>query len=630
MLTEERKQELRQQLRQMREQKKVAPPEVPQISEERMQEMRRIHKEFMDSRNPSRKEAAFTGAAQGATIGAADELGAALGAAGPAAVQSSPMPVKSFLYGSLAPVSRAMVRDKQAFDDTYLGGREPEGFGDWMQVGRKYAQMQEGRGFDDYYTESHQKLNQRIEELKDAHPNTYAAGEIAGAVGTGFAAGPRLAAMAGRGLAGAGQAAKAIPGATQASQAATRAGQAIAGAGRPGAAAALAGRGATKIGKGSALGAGAAGLYGYNTGEGEGRAEQARQQATAGAVFGGALPIASKVGRSISELAGNLKRGVSSRSAEELNELKGLLGKAKNELYAQVDASTGVLKPEYVNRKLGGISLENVNVKNSKIKELLKEVENLKEYAEEGNLTFALLDDVEQSIMDFTGRGVNRLKFRVQDALEDMRSTITSRDVTGDAIKARDALMQAKPAYKRYKQIEQIADVIERTDGNPAALKKAIVNLPKLARNKKTFSKDDIEALKKSAEMGPTELLLRAAGKFGIDLGSPVYSGRTVAGTAGAGGLTVAGVDPLVSAGLLSGATGARIADKAIARGKVEKLLDNLEAGAPLGTEIKKLNPKDRNMFMREYNRIKNTLVGPENRARNARMAYAPLSDEDE
>lgn len=440
-----------------------------------------IPKDKMYGRHAGDGTGAFiSGAADAASFGLGDELGAAIGAP----------------FGYLA--------DK-------IVGKEAT-LGDVYRRGLENSRMQ----------------NRNIQER---NPIYYGAGQVAGAVGTGLAgagtkAGAKALSIAGRGL---------LPDAT------TAAGQ-IANFG-------------TKALASGAIGAAQGGAYGFGSGEGDDRINNAEKGAAIGGLVGGAVPAIGAIAGGIAKEA----KGLMPATAQSSKELRA----AASPLYEQFAQSGATFSPKLTNEiadlaeaaKANGIAGAT-----KKSDEALNEALNFYSSLRGKALGPEDLQKLDQSFADDIsrfnrageynfGRKLNDLKYELRSRAFDPENA--SNYISGGSPEAVNALKDANGLWSqsyKAKDIEKILAKAQGTENPQTSIRTGIKNL--LANDKKMVAYSDEErallqeAMKRGYAGGLVKLLggrltdSIAGGVAGLSAGGPVGAiAGTVAGKAIGGGM---------------------------------------------------------------------------------------------
>lgn len=136
-----------------------------------------------------------------------------------------------------------------------------------------------------------------------------------------------------------------------------------------------------------------------------------------------------------------------------------------------------------------------------------------------------------------------------------------------------DLLNQGRKQYAQASKFEAVADVLQKAAGDPNKIKSGLTRFLNNNNNTRGWTKTELVALKNAASSGGAEKLLKMGGKFGVDLGTSLTPGNTVAPLVGG----------FVNPALPVAGTVARQAQKYAARGKAENLLNVLQ-NAPAQT----------------------------------------------
>ena len=333
-------------------------------------------------------------------------------------------------------------------------------------------------------------------------------------------------------------------------------------------------------------------------------------QSTASAIGSAVDPVLKKAGSAIASPitapikgSSNLIQGVKARSAEELQKAGMALGRQSSQTYKAFRDAGAQIKPETINSILKNIDSDLVStgkLNQSLHGKTLSVLEDFKTEAQSGNLSLEgldqyrqLLGDVIRSDTDIAGRmGADAFKAKTAiKTIDDSVISLGADDIIGDK-NAVNLLTQARKEWSQNRKFGDIARIVERAGGDANKLKRDLSSF--LSNPKKTgsFTKDELESLKKAANQTTGEGLLKMVGKFGFDIGS----GRSVGNTALPiiGGLGAGAASGGVGALVPVAGTAARQAQKWVARGKVENLLNLIEQGGKVSTkQIMDLPAKD-------------------------------------
>lgn len=157
----------------------------------------------------------------------------------------------------------------------------------------------------------------------------------------------------------------------------------------------------------------------------------------------------------------------------------------------------------------------------------------------------------------------------VRKAIDDTVGGLTgAADFSKGGYNAVRLLGKFRQEYTQAAKFDDIADVLIRADGDPNKIKAGLTRFLQKPENIKGFTSQEKALLKRAASLTTTEKITKALGKFGIDFGSRITPGNTVAPIIGG----AVGGTPVVAGG-----TVARGAQKYLARGKAEDLLQAIE-----------------------------------------------------
>ncbi len=203
------------------------------------------------------------------------------------------------------------------------------------------------------------------------------------------------------------------------------------------------------------------------------------------------------------------------------------------------------------------------------------------------------------------GEDAQRAKTAIK-AIDDSVNKLSKADLTAGDTSAITALNDARALWSQNRKYGDMSRLIEESGGNPNNLKlrlQRLINSPTKFNN---FNDAEKQAIKNAATQTGGEAMLNLAGKFGIDLGSPIYQGRAtgaaalmLAAKAGAGagaGYAAGGGEQgslMGAAAAVAGGTVARQLQKWIASGRAEDVLKIIQSGTKLTPkQINGMSPK--------------------------------------
>jgi hypothetical protein len=357
---------------------------------------------------------------------------------------------------------------------------------------------------------------------------------------------------------------------------------------------------ASRIAAGGAVGGATAAAAGFGAGEGgiENRIEKAAEYAPTGAVLGAAFPVVADTVKSTFSGLKNVKRGMGSRTAEQLDAAVDIIREGSRASYKQMRDIGATIAPNravnIVNRvkiAMGDELPLNKNLHG-------KAMGLLDDFDEAARKKGFGLEDLEQWRKLFGRVAIN--KFNDPDnafvatkairAIDDAVDNLGVIDLSRGGADAVEALKMGRSEWKRAAKFDTIADIIRKSDGDANYLKRELNKLVNNPRKSLGFNEDEIIALKNAATQSAGEGIMKALGKFGIDLGNSRLGNTAlpVIGAFGAGATSGLGAGAAVPVA----GTVARQMQKYLARGKAEQLLRVIEAGGKVAEkEVMKLPP---------------------------------------
>lgn len=390
----------------------------------------------------------------------------------------------------------------------------------------------------DVYSDILQRERGELSQLQQESPIAYTGGEIAGAIGTGLAGaatapGKVLASSLGRG-----------------------------------------GLGVRAL-KGGATGAVSGGVYGFGSGEGGGRLDSAQTGAIFGAAGGVAAPVIGAGLRSGAQTAKTIRAGAQARGIEGLQGSLDALRATKNAAYKKASAAGAAYNDKAANligRRVAKALGDDPNPK--LMGQTMSAIDDLQKTIAKGNFTLDKLEESRQILSSISRGAPSPETVAAQKAiraLDDIVERIPDSSIAGKNQGALELVKEARQANKVYKKSEIIAEVLEKADGDPNKIKAGLQRLAVNKKAKRQFSRDELAMIRDAAQNTTGEKLLKMAGKFGIDFGSSITPGNTVAPLLGG----------YLNPAIPVAGTAARGAQKYIARGKGEQLLRAIEGGSP-------------------------------------------------
>jgi hypothetical protein len=305
---------------------------------------------------------------------------------------------------------------------------------------------------------------------------------------------------------------------------------------------------------------------------------------------------------------GNIIKGVNARAPEELGVIaQGLKDKAKASYDAAAELG-GSLKPKASKKILGevrqAVSQDGPLFKTNhgKTLSILQDIENdaldkgyklgidnIDQYRKA--ISDAIFDETDKitGIVSPAGRKLTLAASKLENILDNIPENYLVK--AGDK-KAAELFKQGNKDYGVYRRFQRVADIVEKSQGDPNLIKRNLANFVKDKKNLKGFSGEQKDVLKSASKLSGGEGILKMFGKFGLDLGTPVTQGNTalpVLGALGAG----FGAGAQTGGATLAAGTVARQAQKYIARGKLDDALKLIQSsGDPAKTIAKISNRK--------------------------------------
>jgi hypothetical protein len=312
-----------------------------------------------------------------------------------------------------------------------------------------------------------------------------------------------------------------------------------------------------------------------------------------GAAIGGALGAAAPfavagVGRA-ARGAQRMGAGMRARSPEALEQVSAAMRERSADLYRQsreagaiINRNKGVNISNVVQREM----LEGVTPNPRLHGDSLSVLDQFSERMRGGNVGLDELDqyrklfqDVVTKNMEITGR-VNAdglLAQRAIRSIDNMVENLNPIDIVGGDRQAIDLLQAGRREWAKARKFEDVSRLIQKAQGDPRRLKQQFTTFVNNPKNLRGFSAQEVSALKEAARATTPEKILRAVGKFGVDLGSDTRAGRAVLPVGLAGGSYMATGSPLIGVIMATGGTVAEQMQRYLARGKAERVLKQIE-----------------------------------------------------
>lgn len=357
--------------------------------------------------------------------------------------------------------------------------------------------------------------------------------------------------------------------------------------------------------KGAGVGAASGALYGAGTADQGQRLEGAKSGAILGGTIGGAVPAVGSAVKSLTGGTGRIYRGLKARDAEALEAAGDAIEQRSQIAYQQMRDSGATFKPGATNIIIEemGQRLKNDGVLNPRLHDkVINLFEDFKNNAIDENITLEGLDQWRQLFGQVAGEFGDKVNARkaaiLKEALDDAINNLPDSAFSVGGPEALTALRQARSEWGRQSKFNAIADIVEGAAGDANKLKRDLEKFRLNPKKTRGWSKEELDALKSASGQTFGEGVMKMLGKFGFDLGSGRGVGNTALPVIGGIG---AGIGSGVGAGVIVPAvgTGARVAQKAMAREGVEQLLNIIEQGGQVtGEQLSKLPKEDQKKLM--------------------------------
>lgn len=358
---------------------------------------------------------------------------------------------------------------------------------------------------------------------------------------------------------------------------------------------------AARIGKGAAAGAASGALYGSGTSDDGERLEGAGRGAVLGAVTGGAIPAVGVALKSSARGAGNIIKGATARSVEQLDDVSNALRQKSGAAYQVMRDTGAVFKPETSQAIVSKIddTLKSDGILNHGLHgKTMSVLDDMRSAAKANDFGLEQLDQWRQLLGEVVSDGTDKIKGVSADArkaqlvirrIDDIVNGLDSKALVSGNTKAVDALRGARAEWAKARRFESVANIIKKSDGDANYLKRELKKLADDPRRTRGWNIDEIAALREASRLSAGEGIMKMLGKFGFDLGnSRIGSGVGALVGSGAGGVA-AGGSGAVAAPIVG--TAARYGQKAIGRGKAETLLNVIEGTARLPRVQQAISP---------------------------------------
>lgn len=338
---------------------------------------------------------------------------------------------------------------------------------------------------------------------------------------------------------------------------------------------------AGRIGKGAAAGTATGAAYGAGTAGYDKTLTGAGEGAISGALVGGAIPAIGGVAGKFIEGAKIAKIGAASKGADELSNVSSGMKESAGNIYEKMRSIGAVINPESAQKLINNIGnaiaqkkfIPNLNPKTVAI------LEDMSAASRNGALGLDEIDQYRRLLGRIGGSEDGVSAGLAKKAIDDFVNKIDAKDLQNGTREAVDLLNKGRAEYAKASKYESISDILIKADGDPNRIKAGLTRFLNNPKNLRGFSTNEVLALKDAARSTTGEKLLKMVGKFGIDLGTSLTPGNTVApligGIAGtmSGGAATGFLAPIVG-------TAARQGQKYLARGKGEQLLETISNNA--------------------------------------------------
>jgi hypothetical protein len=359
---------------------------------------------------------------------------------------------------------------------------------------------------------------------------------------------------------------------------------------------------ATRMAGGTVVAAPAVGLYAAGEADAGKRLEGFKQGAGMGAALGAALPVAGIAGSAAIGGGKNIVKGLGARGEDLISESLDVIKDSSRVLYKQADEAGVLAKPQAAETLISKLSsiVKNKDIASQRLyASTIKSIQDLTDDFMTGNTGLMTLDRHRQILGNLAKDITNPNKAqeaeaagRAIDVIDDFIEGLKPQDLLSGNTNAVKALQAARSEWSKSKRFEKIGQIIVNAANDANKLKRDLERFRTNPKNTLGWSDAEKEALKLASQQTTGEGVLKLFGKFGFDLGGGRSLGNTglpilgsLASGIGAGSTGVGVLVPTVG-------TAARSAQKAIARGKAETLLQVIENGGKVSKEMIKSLPK--------------------------------------
>ncbi len=282
------------------------------------------------------------------------------------------------------------------------------------------------------------------------------------------------------------------------------------------------------------------------------------------------------------EGAVTVAKGMRAKSADAIEEISRELSKNANTHYTAMRTEGAQINPAKTADIFSAIDTKLAS-RGDLIPELhgktIAVVEALKNKVEQGALDLGTLDQYRR-VLSRIKPGIDHaedagMASAAVKAIDSQIDSIGGKDLTKGSLSAVNSLFAGRAESRKYIKIDKINDIIRAADGDPNRIKAGLTRFINKKGNLRGFTGEEKNALIDASRSTTAEKLLKMGGKFGIDLGTSLTPGNTVApvigGFAAGGGLPGAAV--------VAGGTAARQLQKYMARGKIDNVISAIRNG---------------------------------------------------
>lgn len=303
-----------------------------------------------------------------------------------------------------------------------------------------------------------------------------------------------------------------------------------------------------------------------------------------GGVIGKGAQLIGRGAKATTQATKDVAKGIRAKDTEFWKQSLENIGNQRKGLYAAADTKNVVLKPTVANTIAGKISQDVLGdgllnpAVHPKSSGVFKQVQDT---LTGNNITLELIDQTRQLIQD-AARNIDKQDARkaviMLNALDDAVANIGKADLLTGSTANVNALARARSLFAKESSMGRILKIVEDSMDDPVVMKREITKLLKDPRKLRGFTSNEKNIIRRIADTGGVENLLRGLGKVGFDVRNlqqntflPLVSSGigTITGGLGAGAaVPIAG-------------TAARYASGAITRGKVDELLQAIASRNP-------------------------------------------------